>query len=984
LAVFRAVGGMLCLFWLALSCAYGETEEELTPAETALLRTFLSSSSTFRTRDTLRVIAARAEDNLWLQTLREDSRQRLANLVPDLESRLAIGRAKRQEFFNKVIADAESEVRAAGFSLDPANELLTNYRQQVARYSRQKPRPPPWAAAQAELLTRRRFAVVFERLLREYHTAIVAQAPTDAGEPGDAATETDAKPKALPLPLQLPRERWPIEATRYYNFQIDRMTEVPRQSSLAVLPDAKYRGWLTWAVKFTSEQLSAIAALQSQNDYYRAAYLQNIRDTRYAVLRELQKELETKFIAANQQPALQRLLQTTSQLQAQKLAQAETQAFGGPSRIGGNYSQAVDPKLEWLVDLDWYLHGEYAGPPRGRFYHSHVDRTLNPGVYWRRQWQSVKKVVRSLAFGTTIAAMTIGTAVGLSVTAKSLGLVSPDIYYSPMPDSIDTDSLSGRAATGNMHSPERRIFTIIEGSEDNLELPVIEDIDDSLTHYPTPNSDSNLVIESEVSFHPIRGTYVPLPKAPQRTISHVAVRRNGYKLFADEFDVVQSAKGFSFIRLQKPDWIPSVWSSNVSYVIYYSRDPTVKPAPPSPPVVTPEELVRIRERFNDGEMRGEVLQGLTNLEGTPHLNLGHLNSVIKTHSYYSFVPGVVRKKFFSQNYVSHFSDFRDAKENFCPDCDVAGEMVHSMTTDIQSAQRDWKFEIRPSIHLIESSRYFRQGGRHGRLYGWKVGYSEPLILDATPNRLDPRSDDEVNAFMRQMEQEEAQRQQDTAEQERLGETAYIRRRMSDEPELQPGEGILPDPDLEDPMIARQVAAKLRKALLLASIVTETSERETRNKQRDQWLEQLNDSLSGLRQEVEALGLRVAPYTGSPHSTAFQFGMALLTFVESGDFKPLDRLFAKMGVQLSPTTNPELLSAAFKSLEQSVRERVTAARALRALSPRAKAMLLVADSSLDVLKLLALHPWSSRESTNRNEVRRSCHESLLVLSKLAAN
>lgn len=978
---------MLCLFWLALSCAYGETEDELTPAETALLRTFLNPSPTFRTRDTLRVIAARAEDNLWLQTLREDSRQRLANLVPDLESRLAIGRAKRQEFFNKVIAEAESEVRAAGFSLDPANELLTNYRRQVARYSRQKPRPPPWAAAQAELLTRRRFAVVFEKLLREYHTAIAAQAPADAADPADpadAATETDAKPKTLPLPLHLPRERWPLEATRYYNFQIDRMTEVPRQSSLAVLPVAKYRGWLTWAVKYTSEQLSAIAALQSRNDYYRAAYLQNIRDTRYAVLRELQKELETKFIAANQQPALQRLLQTTSHLQAQRLAQSEIQAFGGPSRIGGKYSQAVDPKLEWLVDLDWYLHGEYAGPPRGRFYHSHVDRTLNPVVYWRRQWQQVKKGLRSVAYGTVLAAVTVGTGVGLHTAAKGLGLVSPDIYFTPMPEAIDTDSLSGRAATGNMRAPDRKLFEVLQGSVDTLELPVIEDIDDSITRYPTPNSDTNLIIEAKVSFKPIRGTYVPLPRAPDRKISHVSVQRNGYKLFPDEFDVVQSARGFSFIRLQKPDSIPFVWSSNVSFVIYYSPDPIVKPAPPLPPAVTPKELAQIQKRFNDGKMRGEVLKGMSALEGNPQLNLGHLNDVIKTHSYYSFVPGVVRPKYFSQNYVNHFSDFRDAQENFCPDCDVAGEMLHSMTTDIQAAQQDWTFEIRPSIHLTEPSRYFRQRGRHGRLYGWKVGYSEPLILDATPGRLDPRTADEVNAFMRQMEQEEAKHQQDLAEQERPGETAYIRRRSSDEIELQPGEGVLPDPDLEDPMIARQVAAKLRKALLLASIVTETSERETRNKQRDQWLEQLNDSLSSLRHEVETLGLRVTPYTGSPHSTAFQFGMALRTFVESGDSKSLDSLFAGMGVPLSAATNPELLPAAFTQLEQSVRERVTAARALRTVSPRAKSMLLVADSSLDVLKLLALHPWSSRESTSRNEVRRSCHESLLVLSKLAAN
>ena len=265
-----------------------------------------------------------------------------------------------------------------------------------------------------------------------------------------------------------------------------------------------------------------------------------------------------------------------------------------------------------------------------------------------------------------------------------------------------------------------------------------------------------------------------------------------------------------------------------------------------------------------------------------------------------------------------------------------------------------------------------------------MGYSEPLILDATPGRLDPRSADEVNAFMRQMEKEETERQQDTAEKERPDETAYIRRRLSEEPELHPGEGILPDPDLEDPIIARQVAAKLRKALLLASIVTETSEREARNKQRDQWLEQLTETLDGLRTEVEALGLQVAPYTGSPHSTAFQFGMALRAFVEGGDARPLDRLFARMGIPLSTAANPELLSAAFTTLEQSVRERVTAARALRAVSPRAKSMLLVADSSLEVLKLLALHPWTSRESTARNQVRRSCHESLLVLSKLAAN
>jgi hypothetical protein len=979
LGVFQAMGGILCLV-LALPYAYGETENELTPAETAILRTFLSPRPTLRTWDTPRIIAATARDNLWLQTLRDDSRQRLAKLVPDLESHLAIGRAKRQEFFKNLITDVEAEIRAAGFSLDPAKELLSNYRRQVARYSRQKPRPPPWAAPQAELLTRIRFAAIFDKLIREYNEAKAAASPMDSAE------ADEEKPKVLNLPLHLPRERWPLEATRYYNQQIERMTEVPRQSSVAVLPDEKYRSWLTWAVKFATDQRNAISAAQSNKNYWHAAYLQKIRDTRYAVLGELQKNLETNFFAADQQPGLQRLLRTTSQLQAQKLAQLETEVFGGPSRIGGNYSKAVDPKLEWLVDLDWYLHGGSEGPPTGRFFHSHVDRTLNPGAYWRRQWQIAKKAFRSVIFGTTIAAVTIGTGVGLSFVAKSMGLVTPDTYYNAMPDSIDTDSLSGRAATGNMRNPERRIFEILEGSVDTLELPVIEDIDDGITQYasPTPNAETDLTIESEVSFHPIRGTYVPLPKAPRHIISHVVVRRNGYNQFLEEFDVVQSAKGFSFIRLKKPDWVPLIWPSDVSYVVYYSPETTMKPAPPPAPEVTASELIRIRERFRDGRMRGEVLTGLTDLEATPNLNLGHLNDVIRTHSYYSFVPGVVRPSFYSQNYVSLFTDFRDVNENFCPDCDVAGEMLHSMTTDIESAKHEWTFEIRPSIHLTDSTRYFRQRGRHGRLYGWKVGYSEPLILDATPGRLDPRSADEVNAFMRQMEKEETERQQDTAEQEWPGETAYIRRRISEEPELHSGEGILPDPDFEDPMIARQVAAKLRKALLLASIVTETSEREARNKQRDQWLEQLTESLDALRTEVEALGLQVAPYTGSPHSTAFQFGMALRAFVESGDARPLDRLFARMDIPLSTAANPELLSAAFTTLEQSVRERVTTARALRAVSPRAKSMLLVADSSLEVLKLLALHPWTSSESTARNQVRRSCHESLLGLSKVAAN
>lgn len=983
---FQAIGGMLCIFLLALPCAHGETEEDLTPAETAILRTFLSRRPTFRTRDTPRVIAARTDENLWLQTLREDSRQRLAKLVPELESHLAMGRAKRQEYFKNLMAKVEHEVREAGFSLDPADELLKNYRLHLARYSRQKPRPPPWAAPQAEILTRRRFAVVFNKLLKEFNEATRASSPTESVEAIPQERTEQDRPKPLNLPLHLPRERWPLEATRYYNQQIERMSETPRQGGLPVLPAAKYRNWIAWAVKFATDQRNAIWAARIDNNYWQATYLQKIRDTRYAILGDLQRSLETNFLAAAQQPGLQRLLRTTSQLQAQRLAQLETEVFGGPSRIGGEFSKAVDPKLEWLVDLDWYLHGEGAGSPRGRFYHAHVDRTLNPGVYWKRQWQKVKTAARGVVRATIFAAAATSVAVGLSVTVKSLGLTRPDIFYSSMPESLENDSLAGRAATGNARNPDRRIFEILEGSTDTLELPVVEDLEDKISEYSTTSGPTSLAIESEVSFHPIRGTYVALPRAPERFISQVTVRRNGYKLASSEFDIVKSAKGFSFIRLKKPDWVPFIFSSDVSYIVYYSPDPATKDAPPPAPPITPQELTKIRSRFSEGKMRGEVLAGLGALDGNNNLNLWHLNETIKNHGYYSFVPGSVRPSFLNSNYVHSFADFRDDKENFCPDCDVAGEMLHSMTTDIESAQHDWTFEVRPSIHLTETSRYFRQRGRHGRLYGWKKGYSEPLILDATPTRLDPRSADEVNAFMRQMEEEEIQRQQETVEHEKPLETAYLRRRFGDEreTELHPGEGILPDPDLEDPMIARQVAAKMRKALLLASIVTETTERETRNKLRDEWLGQLEDSLESLRQEVEALGLQVAPYTGSPHSTAFQFGMALGEFVENGDAEPLNRLFAEVGVEASTADNPERLSAAFTALEQLIRERVTAARALRAISPRAKSMLLVADSSLEVLKLLALHPWSGRESTSRNEVRRYCHESLLELSKVAAN
>ena len=960
---------MLCILLLACPAAHGTKEEDLTPAETAIFRTFLSTRPTLRTQDTPRIIAAQEKDNLWLQTLRDDSRQRLAELVPDLESRLAIGRAKRQEFFKNIIAEVEGEVRSTGFALDPADDLLRNYRSQVARYSRQKPKPPPWAAPQAEILTRIRFAVIFDQLLQEYQEATLVAAPPKPPEtkkPEEIGEETDEeKPAVHNFSLYLPRDRWPTEAHRYYNQQIERMTETPRQSNLGVLPEDKYRSWIAWAVKFTTDQRNSVATAKTDKDYWHATYLQKIRDHRYAILGELQKNLETDFLVADHQPGLPQLLRTTSQEQAQRLAILETQVFGGPSRIGGEYSKAVDPKLEWLVDLDWYLHSEKPGTSRGRFYHAHVDRTLNPAVYWGRQWQAFKKVVRTAVIST------FGMGLGVGVAVKTLGFNKPDMFYSAMPESLDNDSLSGRAATGNSRNPERRIFEILDGSTDTLELPVIEDIDDGLFEYPTPNSPTELTIESEVSFHPIRGTFVALPKAPGHYISHVTVRRNGYEMAQSQFDVVQSAKGFSFVRLKNPDWAPIILSSDVSYIVYYSPDPTAKAAPPPAPRVTPQELILIRRRFNDGKMRGEVLKGLTDLDGTKDLNLGHLNETIKSREYYSFVPGSVRSSFYSRNYVDLFADFRDDKENFCPDCDVAGEMVHSMTTDISSAQQDWTFEVRPSIHTADSSRYFRQRGRHGRLYGWKTGYSEPLILDATPSRLDPRSEDET------------QRERQTAEQARPPETAYTRRRFGSQPEpLESGEGVLPDPDLEDPMIARQVTAKLRKALLLASIVTETSERETRNKQRDEWLKQLDNSLESLQQEVEALGLQVAPYTGAPHSTAFQFGLALREFVEYEDLRPLQRLFAQLQISISP--DPEFLRNSFSALEQTVRERVTAARALRTLTPRAKSMLLVADSSLEVLKLLALHPWSSRESTTRTEVRRSCHESLLRLSKLAGN
>jgi hypothetical protein len=979
------------------SCPESSCPESWTPAESAILQTFLAERPTLRTSTSPRWVAADTENNLWVETLREDSRQRLGRKILDLEVQIRLGRNRRLEYVRTALAQLQSGFLDAGVDLLPTASVLKKYQELLRQLPRATEKQPPWARAAAEQTTRQFYSQTFQRILDRQREALRgASVHMPVG-----------------LPRVLPREQWPREAVQFYEKQLSKLEEKRKSVPEApALPSGVYQLWHASSVQHFSRQVQILnqlaetgpAALGASNVDVSSAFNLFLME-RKQHLERLLESFEMQYRAYDGQKAALVFLQSTQAEHQRNLKQLELLLYGSEnSRLNGVLMGRVnDAKLEWLHDLHWAKYGIQEPAPFGRFYHTHADRILNPQVYWQRVRALVKDYFKKAVMGATLStAAAIGLGGGAFLAKSAIQALASGLEPEYVRSS-EVQSMSSLSGTVSSTKPENEMEVLFrtEGTfpRGYLELPVEEDLADGLQlqeGLPAEPPTADATLTTQVPFAPLHGRYVGIPKVPGMELIRVKVRRDGItQRIGEDFNLLGTHKGFQFIRFSDGDNFPWFYHSQVDFELGYAVEasksdtnteiePTAAKAAqgstpssalsntlsktlsstlsntPTPPRVSPSELRLIAQRLEQAGLTGALTQRFAELANELAVDLEDLSNAMGEYSLYSQHAAKVRRPGWSSNYVYRFSEFID--EEFAGDCDVSATLLECMTADIADAKSGWEFQVRPSIHQNETN-LLRVRDRHGRLYGWKAGVVNPLILDPTALHPDTRA---------VTESPEPVAPGNSAPRGQSALVALHRFRFPGDPLLQEGEpGVLPDPDLADPVVARAIRRHHRRQLLLAMVQGELSNRQQSNAERAAWLVELKAALSDLQNQVSEAGLRESPRQG-PHQLAMQYAQLLMQYLHTGAPDGLEAAFSSIEIKSEPGDWQD----AFAKLEARVRQQIQAVRGDSVGRRRFARELSVADATLSLVALMASHSWTAFETVDPNQVRRYCHESLL--------